>query len=125
MLPAWFGRVHAKYATPDHSILFMGGMALMLALTGSFVKLALASSVVRLLGYIICIASLPSIRRKADAQAREKAFHLKGGYTIPAIALLICFGLLLQSKQDSWIAVSILLGIGWAFYAVENWFQSK
>lgn len=125
MLPAWFGRVHARYATPDRSILFMGGMALTLALTGSFVKLALASSVVRLLGYIICIASLPSIRRNADAQAREKAFRLKGGYTIPVIALLICFGLLLQSKQDSWIAVSILLGIGWAFYAAENWLQRK
>jgi len=125
MLPAWFGRVHDKYATPDHSILFMGGMALTLALTGSFVKLALASSVVRLLGYIICIASLPSIRRNADAQAREKAFHLKGGYTIPAIALLICFGLLLQSKQESWIAVSILLGIGWAFYVIENWSQFR
>jgi amino acid transporter len=125
MLPAWFGRVHTKYATPDHSILFMGGMALMLALTGSFVKLALASSVVRLLGYIICIASLPSIRRNADAQAREKAFRLKGGYTIPVIALLICFGLLLQSKQESWIAVSILLGIGWVFYVIENWSQFR
>ena len=125
MLPTWFGRVHVKYATPDHSILFMGGMALTLALTGSFVKLALASSVVRLLGYIICIASLPSIRRNADAEARQKAFRLKGGYTIPAIALLICFGLLLQSTQESWIAVSILLGIGWAFYVAENWFKTK
>jgi basic amino acid/polyamine antiporter, APA family len=125
MLPAWFGRIHARYATPSHSILFMGGMALTLALTGSFVKLALASSVVRLLGYIICIASLPSIRRNADGAAQARAFRLKGGYTIPAIALFICFGLLLQSKQDSWIAVSILLGIGWVFYVIENWSQSR
>jgi APA family basic amino acid/polyamine antiporter len=125
MLPAWFGRVHAKYATPDHSILFMGSMALVLALTGSFVKLALASSVVRLLGYVICIASLPSIRRNADAAARQKAFRLKGGYTIPVIALGVCFWLLLQSKQESWIAVLILLGIGWTFYVIENWSQSR
>jgi basic amino acid/polyamine antiporter, APA family len=125
MLPAWFGRIHARYATPSHSILFMGGMALLLALTGSFVKLALASSVVRLLGYIICIASLPSIRRNADTQAREKAFRLKGGYAIPLIALGLCIGLLLQSNLQAWIAVSILLGIGWAFYAVESWSQSR
>ena len=125
MLPAWFGRVHARFATPDRSILFMGSMALMLALTGSFVKLALASSVVRLLGYIICIASLPSIRRNADAAARQKAFRLKGGYTIPVIALGVCFWLLLQSKQESWIAVLILLGIGWTFYVIENWSQSR
>ncbi len=120
MLPAWFGHIHSKHATPDYSILLMSGMALTLALTGSFVKLALASSVVRLLGYIICIASLPSIRRKANADARRRAFRLKGGYTIPVIALLVCLWLLAQSKTESWVAVSILLGIGWAFYAIEN-----
>ena len=125
MLPAWFSHIHTKYATPDRSILVMGGMALTLALTGSFVKLALASSVVRLLGYIICIASLPSIRRNADAEARQKAFRLRGGYAIPVLAMLICFWLLAQSKAESWIAVIILLSIGWAFYAAENWFQTK
>jgi len=125
MLPAWFAHIHDKYATPDRSILLMGGMALTLALTGSFVKLALASSVVRLLAYIICIASLPSIRRKADADARSRAFRLKGSYTIPVTALVICFWLLAQSKPASWIAVIILLGIGWTFYAIENWSASQ
>ncbi len=121
MLPAWFGHVHSRYATPDRSILLMGGMALTLALTGSFVKLAVASSVVRLLGYIVCIASLPAIRRNADEVARQKAFRLKGGYTIPVIGLVICLWLLAQSRLESWIAVSILLAIGWVFYAIENW----
>lgn len=125
MLPAWFGHVNTRYATPDRSILVMAGMALVLALTGSFVKLAVASSVVRLLGYIICIASLPTARRNADAETRAQAFRLKGGYLVPGIALLICFWLLAQSKQESWIAVAILLGIGWAFYALEMWIKAR
>lgn len=125
MLPTWFGHVHTRYATPDRSIMVMAGMALVLALTGSFVKLAIASSVVRLLGYIICIASLPAARRNADAETRAQAFRLKGGYLVPGIALLICFWLLAQSKQESWIAVAILLGIGWAFYALEMWIKSR
>jgi amino acid transporter len=125
MLPAWFGHVHPKYATPDRSILLMGGMALVLALTGSFVKLALASSAVRLLGYVICIASLPAVRRNASPEAREKAFRLKGGYLIPAAALLICGFLLYHSKQEAWIDVAILLSIGWAFYGVEMWSKSR
>jgi len=125
MLPAWFGHVHPKFATPDRSIIVMGGMALVLALTGSFVKLAIASSVVRLLGYIVCIASLPAIRRNADEAARQKAYRLKGGYTIPIIGLGICLWLLAQSKAESWIAVAILLSIGWIFYAIENWTMSK
>jgi amino acid transporter len=120
MLPGWFSHIHSKYATPDRSILLMGGMALILALTGSFVKLAIASSVVRLLGYIVCIAALPTIRRKADEAARQKAYRLKGGYTVPIIGLGICFWLLAQSSAESWIAVSILLTIGWVFYAIEN-----
>ncbi len=125
MLPAWFGHVHHKFATPDRSIMVMGGMALTLALTGSFVKLAIASSVVRLLGYIVCIASLPAIRRNADEAARQKAYRLKGGYTIPIIGLGVCLWLLAQSKVESWIAVGILLGIGWIFYAIEYWTTSR
>jgi amino acid transporter len=89
------------------------------------VKLAIASSVVRLLGYIVCIASLPAIRRNADEAARQKAYRLKGGYAIPAIGLGICLWLLAQSKSESWIVVSILLGIGWALYAIEKWVMSR
>lgn len=125
MLPRWFGHIHVRYATPDRSILVMGALALTLALTGTFVKLAIASAVVRLLGYIVCIAALPSIRRAADADARRRAFRLKGGMTIPGIALVICFWLLAQSKTESWIAVMILLSIGWLFYAIENHSQGR
>jgi amino acid transporter len=120
LLPRWFGHVHAKYATPDRCILIMGGMALVLALTGSFVKLAIASSVARLLGYIICIASLPAIRRHASAEVRARAYRLKGGYTIPIVGLAICIWLLMQSKAESWVVVSIMIAIGMFFYWIET-----
>ena len=120
LLPQWFGHVHDRYATPDRCILIMGGMALILALTGSFVKLAIASSVVRLLGYIICIASLPTIRRNASDAVRQNAFRLKGGFTIPLLGLSICIWLLMQSTAESWIAVSVLIGIGLFLYWIEK-----
>ena len=125
MLPEWFGHIHTKYATPDRSILLMGAMALFMALTGTFVKLAIASSVLRLLGYIVCIASLPAIRRSADDDARARAFRLKGGYAVPIIALAICFWLLAQSDWNSWITVMALLAVGWLFYALERWYQAR
>lgn len=120
LLPKWFGHVHARYATPDRCILIMGGMALVLALTGSFVKLAVASSVTRLLGYIICIASLPAIRRNASDETRKNAYRLKGGYSIPIVGLLICVWLLMQSKAESWIAVSTLIAIGMFLFWIET-----
>lgn len=120
LLPRWFGHVHSKHATPDRCILVMGAMALILGLTGSFVQLAIASSVARLLGYVVCIASLPAIRRKADAATLAKAYQLKGGYAIPLLGLAICIWLLLQSKTESWIAVSILIAIGIFLYWIEK-----
>ncbi len=120
LLPKWFGHVHAKYATPDRCILIMGGMALVLALTGSFVKLAIASSLARLLGYIICIASLPAIRRNASEEVRKNAYRLRGGYSIPLLGLVVCIWLLMQSKAESWIAVSVLIAIGLVLYWIEK-----
>jgi positive regulator of sigma E activity len=49
-----------------------------------------------------------------------RAYKLKGGYAIPVIGLAICIWLLMQSKTESWIAVSILLAIGLAFYWIET-----
>ena len=125
LLPQWFAHINEKYSTPDRSILVMGAMALVLGLSSNFVELAVGSSVVRLLGYIICIAALPVIRKNASKEAQEQAFRLPGGYTIPLIALGICVWLVAQSKGDDWIKVSILLAIGIVLYLVEKWYYSR
>ncbi|MEX2125450.1 MAG: APC family permease [Woeseia sp.] len=102
MLPRWFGAVHEKYATPGNSILFLGALSLLFALSGSFAWLAAASSLTRLAVYVLCIGALPVIRHRADAEARARAFRLKGGYAIPAIALILCLWIALQSSRQSW-----------------------
>jgi amino acid transporter len=63
LLPGWFGRVSPHYATPVNSIVFMGGLIALLAVSGSFVVLAAASTLARLIVYSICIASLPRHER--------------------------------------------------------------
>jgi amino acid transporter len=121
LLPNWFAHINTKYATPDRSILIMGAMALVLGLSSNFVDLAIGSSVVRLLGYIVCILALPAIRRQASPKARERAFRLPGGYAIPLAALGICAWLIAQSKLEDWFKVLILIGIGIGLYLVEKW----
>jgi len=125
MLPQWFGHIHERYATPDRAIIVMGAMALVLGLSGNFVDLAIGSAVVRLLGYMICIAALPVIRRNATPEADERAWRLPGGYVIPAIALAICVWLVAQSKGEDWVKVSILLAIGIVLYGIEKWYYSR
>lgn len=125
LLPQWFAHVHGRYATPDRAIIVMGAMALVLGLSSDFVNLAIGSAVVRLIGYMICIASLPVIRRQATPEARKQAWRLPGGYLIPAIALAICVWLVAQSKGEDWIKVSVLLAIGVVLYLIEKWYYSR
>ena len=125
LLPAWFGNVHPRYATPDHSILVMGGLALAMALTGSFVELAVASSLSRMLSYIVCIASLPIIRNRADDTMKARAYRIRGGYLLPIVGLAICLWLTAQATADNWRTVGILLAIGFVLYAVERRFLQR
>ncbi len=125
LLPAWFGHIHPKYATPDNSILVMGGLALLMALTGSFVELAVASSLSRMLSYILCIASLPVIRNRASDEIRARAYRIRGGYAIPLIGLAICLWLTAQANADNWRTVGMLLAVGFVLYAVERRFLRR
>ncbi len=127
LLPRWFGHIHEKFSTPDNSILLLGGLALVFALTGSFVFLAVASTLARLLTYILCIASLPVIRRRAEegtdeegAEMRARAFRLKGGYTVPLVAMGLCLWIAAQSSADAWMLIGGLLAVGLILYWLER-----
>ena len=119
LLPKWFGQIHEKYSTPGNSIIFLGGLGLIFALTGSFAYLAAASSLMRLIAYVLCISALPAIRRKATAAEKADAYRLKGGYTIPAFALVLCIWIGAQSSLLSWQVTGGLVAAGLALYAVS------
>ena len=118
LLPRWFGHVHEKYATPSNSILVLGGMGLVFALSGSFTWLAAASSLTRLISYVLCIGALPVIRDKASEEERANAYRLKGGYTIPVLALLLCLWIGSQATLRSWVVTGGLLAVGLVLYAL-------
>lgn len=120
MLPRWFGTVHPRYATPANSILALGALSLCFALSGSFVVLAIASSLTRLLTYIVCIAALPSIRRQADTSVRSEALRLPGGYLIPAVALCICLWMVSYSPVDAWLISGATLLCGLILYLLAR-----
>lgn len=124
LLPRWFGRVHNRYATPGNSILFLGALSLVFALSGSFMWLAAASSLTRLIVYVLCIVALPIVHRKVGAEERAHAFRLKGGYTIPLVALVLCLWIALQSSRDSWEVTGALLVAGLLLYSLAKW-QSR
>ena len=112
LLPKWFSQVHNRFSSPANSVMFLGGLAMLLALSGSFVRLAIATSLTRLITYLICIAALPVIKRQADDDAVSRSFRIPGGYTIPVVAFILCLWVVSQSPIDSWAMLGGLFVVG-------------
>lgn len=116
--PKELARVHSRYRTPANAILTLMTIALILALTGSFVQLALLSIVARLTTYIGTAAAVPILRRRfAD---RSDALRLPGGATIPIAALLVCLVFLASTQARNLIAAAIALALGAVIYAYRR-----
>ncbi|MBN6151320.1 amino acid permease [Xanthomonas sp. AmX2] len=113
--PAILARVHPRFRTPAAAIVLQGVLSLALALSGSFVKLALLSMVTRLFAYIgTAAAVLVLARRYGD---RPGALQLPGGPLIPVAALLLALALLLSASWQNLAAAGAALLVGAVFYA--------
>jgi APA family basic amino acid/polyamine antiporter len=109
LLPRWFGRVHSRFATPANSIAFMGALIALLALTGSFVWLAVVSTLARMLVYSIAVASLPKL---------ERGRPLVWAMVVAAVG--VCAWAALQSAWPSWRMLLILIALGTLLYAAAR-----
>jgi amino acid transporter len=109
-MPAWFGVVHDRYHTPANSIAFYTAFSAVLALSGGFVWLAAMSTVVRLLVYVGCIATLPILHRKIGE--RPGQFQLPGGMIIPVLALLPSLWLASHASLKSWLVAGAFMAAG-------------
>jgi amino acid transporter len=87
-LPRVFGRVHARFRTPDFAILFTSAVALALALSGSFATLAKTSALARLVVYAGTAAAVLALRRSGPAP-----FTIPLGPAVPVLALVASIGI--------------------------------
>ena len=120
-LPRWFGRVHPEYRTPANAVLVTSGVALVLAVTGSFVTMAAASAISRLLVYVMTCASTIRLRSArfnglppeatGGVVVKPAMFVLPGGATIPVLAILSSLLILVGTNRTQ------LLSGTWALLA--------
>jgi len=113
LIPRWFARVNGKWRTPANSILFMGFAGAALALSGSFVWLALVSTLARLFVYAASIAALPAARRSHGRPTGAALWLLILG------GLGVCAWAAAQSQLRSWLMLAGLLAAGALLYAIE------
>jgi APA family basic amino acid/polyamine antiporter len=116
--PRQLASVHPRYRTPAWAIMTQAVLALVLALSGSFVQLAMLSIIARLATYIGTAASVPILRRKYGTP--EGAFVLPGGPLIPILALILCGAFLMSAELRNLIAGAIALAIGGVIYLMRR-----
>ncbi len=112
--PAFMTRIHPRFRTPAVAVIFVGAVSLALALTGTFVQLALLSMIARLAGYLGTSTSVLVLRKRHGH--RKDALHLPGGPTIPIAATVLTLALLASAGPANLLAGLIALVIGWVIY---------
>jgi amino acid transporter len=114
-MPAWFGAVHPRLHTPANAIVFYAVFSIALALSGGFVWLAAMSTVVRLLVYVMSIATLPVLHRKIGEY--EGQFRLPAGLALPVLAFLVSLWLMSHAPLKSWLVTAGFMAAGAVIYA--------
>ena len=115
MIPARFAAISPRFGTPVLSILFFGLSAMALALSGTFVFLAIVSALARLFAYLGCILAAPKLDRKFGSRRgwiRRLLFPLIGG--------CLCIWAGFQAKPDEWLSVGLLSTVGALLYFVAR-----
>jgi basic amino acid/polyamine antiporter, APA family len=113
--PHWFSVLTPKENIPQNAILFLVCIASVFAITGSFIWLAIISSLARLIGYFIAIAALVKLKPQLVSQNK---WMLPLGLVIPVSALFVCAWLSVQAGLTSWLMTIGFMCIGSCLYYV-------
>ena len=116
--PDVLARVHPRYQTPAWAIVTQDALVWMLALSGSFVQLAMLSVIARLATYIGTAAAVPVLRKKFAST--EHTFLLPGGPAIPLLALMLSLAFLASATVHNLIVGLVALLIGVAIYLLRR-----
>lgn len=119
-LPMWFGKVHEKYSTPANSVIFQAVFVFILAVSGTFIYLAIAGTLARLIAYSICIMALPNVRKNADPETVKKAIKIPGGFIIPVVGLAVCVFAMTQTILLNWQYLAGFIAVGSVLYFINS-----
>ena len=128
-LPRWFGRVHPVYRTPANAIIVTSVVSFVLAVSGSFVTMAAASAISRLLIYVMTCASVLRLRSPAFGEQRvpvevegivvnPASFRVPGGPVIPVLAIIIALAIIGGASRIQLISGTWALVAGAVLYLV-------
>jgi basic amino acid/polyamine antiporter, APA family len=111
-LPSVFARVHDRYHTPHVAIIVQSAIAVALAISGTFEKLAVLANISVLLLYLGCAVAAFELRRRDVRTEGAIPFRVPAGPVVPILAALVVMWLLAQAKRDEllWVGGALVAG---------------
>jgi amino acid transporter len=120
-LPAFFARIHPRFRTPSNAVIFTSVVAVLLALSGSWAKLAVVSAVARLVTYAGVSAATLRLRAPAFAASVPSAtFVAPFGPIVPVVAIAMSLGVAAGATREQLVGGLAALAIGAVMYAVRR-----
>jgi APA family basic amino acid/polyamine antiporter len=120
-LPRFFSRIHPRHRTPSNAIIFTTLAALALALSGSFVILAVASAVARLIAYTgACAATLRLRHPRFEGLVSPATFVIPLGPVVPLLAIAVSLTILAGATSDQLLGGAAGLAVGAALFFAND-----
>jgi APA family basic amino acid/polyamine antiporter len=118
-LPKLFARIHPAFRTPANAVIFTAAVGLTLALSGSFVVMATASAVARLVTYTgTCAATL--VLRRPHAGVAEATFTAPFGPVIPIVGTIVSLAILAGASRQQLAGGVTALLIGGILFGIAR-----
>src|SRR5216117_1527922 len=106
-VPRPLARVHGTHHTPHVAIAIQGVIVCAIAITGTYVKLAIVADVAVLLVYLACSLAVWRLRRLdvggRGGGAADKPFVMPAGRVVPWVAAGLIVALLARATTQAWL----------------------
>jgi amino acid transporter len=125
-LPRFLAHIHPRYRTPSNAVIFTTVVALVLALSGSFVILAIASAVARLVAYTgACAATLRLRHRQFRGLVEPATFVIPFGPVVPVAAIAVSLLILAGATRQQLVGGLVGLTAGAALFGLKHWGERR
>ena len=119
-LPAFFGRIQPRFRTPANAVIFTSVVAVVLALTGSFAKLAAVSALARLVTYTgVCAATLRLRSPRFVNVVKPATFVAPLGPVVPSIAIAVSLAIAAGATEEQLLGGFAALAVGAVLFAIR------
>jgi amino acid transporter len=116
-------KIHKKFATPYIAIIVYATIGFLLAVSGSFEKLAIIASSSMLILYLGVALSV--IKLRYSNEKISDGFKIPGGWTIPIIAVLIILYFLSNLPIKEMIVTAVVIAVLSFIFFFINLFKKK